>query len=256
MTDTTPATTHLTETAAPAAGALAIEELPSPNCDERPAGQKVDILLLHYTGMRSAAEALDRLCDPAAKVSAHYLVDEDGTVWRLVPEARRAWHAGVASWAGAGDINARSIGIELVNPGHEFGYRAFPEPQMAALETLAQGILGLHPIPPRRVLGHSDVAPLRKEDPGELFDWARLAKAGIGMWPGDMQIVGGMAEDIARLQADLTRYGYEVPRTGVYDPATRAAVVAFQRHFRPLLVDGVADLGTVLRLTELLDLID
>ena len=233
-----------------------LRDRPSPNHDARPSDQAVDILLLHYTGMRSAGEALERLCDPAAKVSAHYMIDEDGTVLRLVPEARRAWHAGVASWAGATDINARSIGIELVNPGHEFGYRAFPEPQMAALETLAQGILARHPIAPCRVLAHSDVAPMRKEDPGELFDWARLAKAGIGLWPGDAQIVGGMAEDIPRLQADLARYGYDVPRTGVFDPATRAAVVAFQRHFRPLLVDGVADLGTVMRLTELLDLID
>ena len=233
-----------------------MRERPSPNHDARPEGRTVDILLLHYTGMTSAAEALDRLCDPAAKVSAHYMIDEDGTVLRLVPEARRAWHAGVGSWCGATDINARSIGIELVNPGHEFGYRAFPEAQMAALETLAQGVLERHGIPPRRVLGHSDVAPLRKEDPGELFDWAQLEKAGIGVWPGDAQTVGGMAEDISRLQADLARYGYDVPRTGVLDPMTRAAVIAFQRHFRPLLVDGVADLGTVMRLNELLDLID
>src|SRR3546814_16053378 len=124
---------------------------------------------------------------------------------------------------------------------------------MVALETLAQGILARHPIPPRRVLGHSDVAPLRKADPGELFDWARLAKAGIGLWTWDAQIVGGMTEDIPPLQAPLARYGYDVPRTGVFDPATRAAVVAFQRHFRPLLVDGLAALGTVMRPTELLD---
>jgi N-acetylmuramoyl-L-alanine amidase len=235
---------------------IAIRDRPSPNHDARPDGQAVDILLLHYTGMRSAAEALDRLVDPAAKVSAHYLVEEDGTVWRLVPEARRAWHAGVGSWAGAADINARSIGIELVNPGHEFGYRPFPEAQMAALETLARGILARHPIPPRRVLGHSDVAPARKEDPGELFDWARLARAGIGLWPEIPEIKDGPAPDLARLQADLARYGYGVPQTGALDEATRAVVAAFQRHFRPARVDGVPDAGTAARLAALLTLID
>lgn len=233
-----------------------IRDRPSPNHDARPEGQAVDILLLHYTGMRSAAEALDRLGDPAAKVSAHYLIEEDGTPWRLVPEARRAWHAGVGSWAGATDINARSIGIELVNPGHEFGYRPFPEAQMAALEILAQGILARHPIPPRRVLGHSDVAPLRKEDPGELFDWARLARAGIGLWPEGPQTKDGPAPDLARLQADLSRYGYGVPQSGALDEATRAVVTAFQRHFRPVRVDGVPDAGTAARLATLLTLID
>jgi len=149
-------------------------ESPSPNFDARPDGQRgtqaIDILLLHYSGMESATAAIARLCDVTAKVSAHYCVDEDGILFRLVPEDRRAWHAGAASWAGAGDINARSIGIELVNPGHEFGYRSFPEAQMETLIELAGEILARHPIPPQRVLGHSDVAPLRKEDPGELFD--------------------------------------------------------------------------------------
>jgi N-acetylmuramoyl-L-alanine amidase len=232
-----------------------LRDRPSPNHDARPAGQAVDILLLHYTGMASAGEALERLCDPAAKVSAHYMIDEDGTIWRLVPEARRAWHAGVANWAGATDINARSIGIELVNPGHEFGYRAFPEPQMAALETLAQGILARHPIPPRRVLGHSDVAPLRKEDPGELFDWARLARAGIGLWPSEAA-ADAPAPGISRLQSGLARYGYGVPRTGVLDPETRAVLTAFQRHFRPARIDGAADPGTAAQLAALLALID
>jgi N-acetylmuramoyl-L-alanine amidase len=233
-----------------------IRERPSPNHDARPEGRDVDILLLHYTGMKSAAEALDRLCDPAAKVSAHYVVEEDGTIWRLVPEARRAWHAGVASWCGAGDINARSIGIEIVNPGHEFGYRPFPEPQMAAVEALAQGILARHPIPPRRVLGHSDVAPLRKEDPGELFDWPRLARAGIGLWPEATMGVHGTAPDIARLQADLARYGYGVPRTGTLEAETKAVITAFQRHFRPTRIDGVPDADTAARLSALLTLID
>ena len=152
---------------------MKIVERPSPNHDTR-GGQAIDILLLHYTGMPSGEEALERLCDPNAepgRVSAHYCIDEAGTTYRLVAEEERAWHAGVASWAGATNINARSIGIELVNPGHEFGYRPFPEAQMHSLMTLSQDILRRHAIPARRVLGHSDVAPLRKEDPGELFDW-------------------------------------------------------------------------------------
>src|SRR5579875_2962519 len=134
---------------------------PSPNHGPRLGESGVDMLILHYTGMRTAAEALDRLCSAEAQVSAHYLIEEDGTIWRLVPEERRAWHAGLSFWAGRRDINSASIGIELVNPGHEFGYRPFPEPQMAALEALARGILARHTIPPRHVLGHSDVAPLR-----------------------------------------------------------------------------------------------
>lgn len=233
-----------------------MRERPSPNRDERPAGRDVDILLLHYTGMRSGAEALDRMCDPAAKVSAHYLIEEDGATWRLVPEALRAWHAGVASWAGATDINARSIGIELVNPGHEFGYRPFPEAQMAALEVLARRILARHEIPPCRVLGHSDVAPMRKEDPGELFDWRRLARGGIGLWPDSPPFLDGEVVDLRQLQAGLARFGYGVPQTGVADAATRAVVTAFQRHFRPERVDGAADPGTAGRLAALLALID
>ena len=156
----------------------------SPNFDARPPGARIDMLVLHYTGMVSAEAAIERLCDPAAKVSAHYLIDEDGAVRRLVDENHRAWHAGEASWRGKSDINARSLGIELVNPGHEFGYRPFPEAQMAALEALAQDILARHTIEARNVVGHSDVAPRRKTDPGELFDWRRLAEAGIGLWPG------------------------------------------------------------------------
>lgn len=161
---------------------MGIIERPSPNYNERASGA-IDMLVLHYTGMISCEHALVRLCGPAAKVSAHYLIDEMGLVYRLVAEERRAWHAGVSSWAGARDINSRSIGIELVNPGHELGYRNFPVLQMQALAELAQEILARHPIPPHRVLGHSDVAPGRKQDPGELFDWEWLAGQGIGMWP-------------------------------------------------------------------------
>ncbi len=228
-------------------------ESPSPNFDARPDGQAVDMLLLHYTGMESAAAALARMGDETAKVSAHYCIDEDGTLIRLVPEDQRAWHAGAACWAeggaGAGDINARSIGIELVNPGHEFGYRAFPEAQMAVLIELAGGILARHPIPARRVLGHADVAPLRKEDPGELFDWARLAAAGIGLWPGAAEPRNPPEAAAARRQ--LAAFGY-----GYLDQDPAAVIRAFQRHFRPEAVTGVIDAVTAGRLEALLGLLD
>ena len=224
-----------------------IRERPSPNFDARPPGQAVDILLLHYTGMQTAEAALARLCDPAAKVSAHYCIEEDGTISRLVEEGARAWHAGVALWAGASDINARSIGIELVNPGHEFGYRAFPEAQIGALIDLASEILARHPVPPARVLGHADVAPLRKEDPGELFPWARLAEAGIGLWPREAApaAVPARAEAMRRLAA----FGY-----GYLDEDFAAVVRAFQRHFRPEAVTGTLDEETAGRLEALLAL--
>jgi N-acetylmuramoyl-L-alanine amidase len=198
-------------------------ERPSPNHDSRDVEGRgnagIDMLVLHYTGMTSAAAALERLCDPAAKVSAHYTIDEDGTVYAHVPEARRAWHAGVSFWAGTTNVNACSIGIELVNPGHEFGYRDFAEDQIASLITLCHGILLRHPIPSCRVLGHSDVAPARKEDPGELFPWARLAKAGIGLWPD------AVTSDLGAHA--LARYGYDP------NVSQGKAIMAFQRHFRP-----------------------
>ena len=236
-------------------------EHPSPNHGPRPAGRPIDILLLHYTGMTSCAEALARLCDRATKVSAHYLVDEDGTCYRLVPEERRAWHAGESSWAGARDINSCSIGVELANPGHEFGYRPFPAAQMAALETLAKAILARRPIPPHRVLGHADVAPLRKQDPGELFDWARLARAGVGLWPAPgfkpdadgPTLAAGMAGPAVRdLHRALRKFGYGVEATGDYDALTAAVVAAFQRHFRPGRIDGIADAETQSLLRHLL----
>ena len=219
-------------------------ERPSPNQDER-GGAAVDMLVLHYTGMTSGAAALARLCDPAARVSAHYTIDEDGTVYAMVPETRRAWHAGISHWAGARDINARSIGIELVNPGHEFAYRAFAEAQIAALIPLCQDIVKRHAIPSWRVLGHSDVAPARKEDPGELFPWKRLADAGIGLWPAPGTDPG--AEAVAAL---LTRYGYDP------EAPPEKIVTAFQRHFRPSRVDGMADAETRAMLSGLLALYD
>lgn len=223
---------------------------PSPNCDPRPPGVPVDMVVLHYTGMQSAAAALDRLCDPAAKVSTHWLIDEDGTTFALVPEVNRAWHAGVAMWRRSSDINARSVGVELVNPGHEWGYRPFPEAQMAALERLLGGIVSRHPIPRERILGHSDVAPLRKTDPGELFDWARLARGGWGLWPradyksspnAPALAPGLSGPAVLGLQIALDAIGYQVEGTGLYDPPTEAVVTAFQRHFRPGRVDGVSD---------------
>ena len=199
------------------------------------------MLVLHYTGMESATRALQRMGDAASKVSAHYMIDEDGAVTRLVDEGARAWHAGVACWRGMRDVNGRSIGIELVNPGDEFGYRPYPEAQMAALENLARDILSRQPIEARNVVGHSDVAPGRKTDPGELFDWRRLAAAGIGLWPG----APADGADAAGTGPMLAEYGYE---TG--DLAT--AIRAFQRHFRPARIDGAADAETAGLLQALL----
>jgi len=225
--------------------ALKIVECPSPNHDERPGA--VDMLVMHYTGMKTADEALARLTDPAAKVSAHYTVGRDGRVFRHVAEDRRAWHAGVSYWAGERNVNARSIGIEIVNPGHEFGYIPFTDEQIGAVIDLSRGILSRHAIPAARVVGHSDVAPARKEDPGELFPWKHLADYGIGVWPTPSpKKVGGDA-DIA---PDLKRYGYGVAPD--MDVPTEKVVTAFQRHFRPSCIDGVADAETRAILAALL----
>jgi N-acetylmuramoyl-L-alanine amidase len=208
-----------------------IVDRPSPNFDSR-GGAPVDILVLHYTGMKTAEEALARLCDPAAKVSAHYTIDRDGTIYAHVPESERAWHAGVSYWAGERNVNARSIGIEIVNPGHEFGYIPFADAQIDTFIELARGILKRHSITPSRVVGHSDVAPARKTDPGELFPWQRLANDGIGIWPKPAKASGNFATDLAR-------YGYGMPPT--VDVAEKDVITAFQRHFRPSCIDGMAD---------------
>ena len=221
-----------------------IIEAPSPNFDGRPDTVPIDMLVMHYTGMETAAAALARLCDPQSKVSAHYLVDEDGAVYRLVQEHLRAWHAGVSTWRGWTDINARSIGVELVNPGHEFGYRPFPEAQMAATVELSREIVARHGIPACNVVAHSDVAPRRKMDPGELFDWARLAAAGVGLWPEESDICIRDADVIADM---LARVGYDMS-----DPV--AALKAFQRHFRPERVTGRIDFGTARRLAGLVEI--
>lgn len=225
----------------------------SPNFDERNCRRPVDMVVLHYTGMPTAAAALQRLSDPDAKVSSHYMIDEDGTVYRLVPEEKRAWHAGVAFWRGVRDVNARSIGIELVNPGHEFGYREFPTVQIDALIELLRDIAGRYEVMPGNYVGHSDIAPMRKEDPGELFPWRRLHAAGFGRWwAADFKVspnapslrAGERGGAVLELQVALDKIGYAIEGSGIYDPHTEAAVRAFQRHWRQDQVDGISDAET------------
>ncbi|MGD9866522.1 MAG: N-acetylmuramoyl-L-alanine amidase [Hyphomicrobiales bacterium] len=239
---------------------LARSFIRSPNFGDRRDGRRPDILLLHYTGMESADAALDWLVNPQSSVSCHYLVDEAGVITQMVAEDKRAWHAGASCWAGETDINSSSIGIEIHNPGHDFEYPPFPEAQMQAVEALCLDILGRHDIPARRVLAHSDVAPERKIDPGEKFDWKRLAEAGAGLWvppgpPGSGEGLGPGSGGgaVKALQEKLRAYGYEVEATGEYDDRTYVTVAAFQRHFRPDRIDGIADLSTVATLDKLLD---
>lgn len=200
-------------------------DAPSPNFDDR--GRPVDMIILHYTGMRSGAEALERLRDPAAKVSAHYMVEENGDIYRLVDEAKRAWHAGVSSWKGEGDVNARSVGVEIVNPGHEFGYCDFPDAQIDALVALLKDIRTRFNVEPSFVLGHSDVAPRRKEDPGEKFPWDRLAAEGLAVAKPPVES-GGDYVPYEEALAALGAIGYDAPAG---DHA--AALLAFQRRFCP-----------------------
>jgi N-acetylmuramoyl-L-alanine amidase len=232
---------------------LRILDLPSPNCDSRPANTPVDLLILHYTGMKTAQAAIDRLRDPAARVSAHYLVDEDGSILRLVNEDKRAWHAGASYWRGHTELNDRSVGIEMVNPGHEWGYRDFPILQLAGVCDLCLSILSRHPIPARNIVGHSDVAPDRKEDPGEKFEWQALAENGVGLWPADVPDFGttGAVRDAADLRSvrnALAEIGYSVAPEGPLDPTLAAVLRAFQRHWRPEAITGQADAGTLARL--------
>jgi N-acetylmuramoyl-L-alanine amidase len=235
---------------------LDVIKAPSPNFDARTSPP--DILVMHYTGMPSGPAALERLRDPASKVSSHYMVEEDGRIFHLVPEERRAWHAGVSFWRGARDVNSRSIGIEIVNPGSEFGYRPFPDAQIRAVIKLTEAIRSRWTIPNGSIVGHSDVAPARKDDPGELFPWKRLAEAGHGLWveppsaPGAPIGAGETGAAVFALQAGLSRLGYDCPPSGVYDPDTTAIVTAFQRHWRPERVDGYADGDTRARLIALL----
>lgn len=237
---------------------LAKHWVPSPN--HGPRVVPPDMILLHYTGMTTGAEALARLCDPTAEVSAHYLIEEDGCLLSLVPEARRAWHAGVSYWAGERDINGRSIGIEIVNPGHEFGYQPFPEVQIATVIALIGDIRERWQIEDSRILGHSDVAPARKTDPGEWFPWSQLAQAGHGLWvepdpaPGEPLTLGAEGIGVLALQAGLSRLGFDLARTGAFDQHTALVVQAFQRHWVQRRFDGVADGDTRARLMALLRL--
>ncbi|MGZ8407129.1 MAG: peptidoglycan recognition protein family protein [Caulobacteraceae bacterium] len=233
-------------------------DAPTPNFDAR--RSPPDMIILHYTGMQTGEAALARLRDPEARVSAHYVVEEDGRIFRLAPEERRCWHAGKSWWQGETDCNGASIGVEIVNPGHEFGYRAFPEAQIAAVIALVADIRARWEVPNALIIGHSDVAPDRTEDPGELFPWKRLAEEGHGLWfeaepaPGPALTVGDEGIGVFLLQAGLHRLGYEPKPSGTYDEETATVVRAFQRHWRQERVDGVADGETRARLMGLLQL--
>lgn len=229
----------------------------SPNFGKRRDGLSANALILHYTGMASGTAAEDWLCDPRSEVSSHYLVHEDGRIVQMVGESDRAWHAGRGSWKGVSDVNSFSIGIEIVNPGHNLGYPDFPDVQMDAVTRLCRDIVGRYRIVPERVLAHSDVAPRRKIDPGEKFPWARLAAHGVGHFVAPHPIDHEARDDGARLrqgdrgaaveelQSMLSSYGYEAGISGVYDGQTIGVVEAFQRHFRPRCVDGIADRSTI-----------
>lgn len=210
---------------------LVDREMPSPNWNER--RLPVSMLVLHYTGMQTAEEALARLCAPEAEVSAHYCIDEDGAVTRLVDEDKRAWHAGRSYWRGITDVNSASIGIELVNPGHEFGYRPFTDAQMEALIPLVADIKARHDIPRANIVGHSDVAPARKLDPGELFDWETLAECHLVIETPKISL-GTPFENEGAFMLALERWGYDISEP-------EAAVAAFQRRWRPRRIDGEFD---------------
>ena len=232
---------------------------PSPNHGERAGGRKPDMIILHYTGMGTANGALSWLCREESQVSSHYFVHEDGRVVQLVPEERRAWHAGKSSWAGETDINSCSIGIEIANPGHPGGLPDFPDKQIEAVAELCRDCGARWKIPPERVLGHSDVAPIRKVDPGENFPWEKLHVGGVGHWIDPTPISGGRffqfgesGQPIEALQSMLSLYGYNIEITGIFCERTKGVVEAFQRHFRPQLVDGIADFSTIDTLHRLL----
>lgn len=242
---------------------LRIADRPSPNFDMRT--RPIDLVVLHYTGMQDCETALARLTDPAplagrypgpwqpestppdaplGRVSTHYVVAEDGAVYRLVAEEQRAWHAGASSWEGEGDVNARAIGVEIVNGGHDFGLPDFPDAQIEAVIALVGDILARRKLAPARVVGHSDIAPDRKLDPGEKFPWRRLAEAGVSVWPASR---AGRADSdsVVRMQERLAKIGYGVAASGVVDAPTKAALMAFQRRFRPAQIDGAPDPETL-----------
>jgi N-acetylmuramoyl-L-alanine amidase len=231
----------------------------SPNFGPRRDGVRPEIIILHYTGMETDDAAEAWLCDPVSEVSSHYLVHENGRVTQMVRESDRAWHAGKSSWRGRTDINSLSIGIEIVNPGHAFGYRDFPAAQIEAVIALCRGIAERHGVYPHNILAHSDVAPGRKVDPGEKFPWKALAAAGVGhyvepspMGHGRFLSSGDRGRFVEALQAMLALYGYGVDITGIFDLQTKIVVEAFQRHFRTEQIDGTADRSTIETLHRLL----
>ena len=232
---------------------------PSPNAGERRKGCRPRLILLHYTGMPSAAKAIRWLAHPKSKVSCHYVIDDTGEITQMVPEGKRAWHAGVSHWAGETDINSASIGIEIQNPGHEHGYPDFPAEQMQAVAALCRDIAQRRVIPPEGILAHSDVAPGRKIDPGEKLDWAWLAQNGAGHWvePSEADLGGRSyavneeGADIAEAQELLRRYGYNIEVNGRLDQWTIIVLRAFQLHFRPARADGKLDRATLDTLARL-----
>jgi N-acetylmuramoyl-L-alanine amidase len=242
----------------------AAKVFPSPNHGARLTadggeGRMPDMIILHYTGMPDAGQALQWLCNPASSVSSHYFVFENGHTLQLVPEARRAWHAGVSHWHGDDDINSASIGVEIANPGHPGDLPDYPDVQIAAVIALCQDICRRWSIPPERVLAHSDVAPGRKIDPGEHFPWRRLAEAGVGAFVTPAPIRGGRffakgdaGQPVEALQAMFAMFGYGVPVSGAFCDRTEAVVAAFQRHWRQERVDGVADASTITTLRDLI----
>ena len=232
--------------------------VPSPNHGERAGGLAPDMIILHYTGMPTAEGALDWLCREESQVSCHYLVYEDGRVDQLVPERRRAWHAGKSIWQGEGDINSRSIGIEIANPGHP-SLPDFPKAQIDSVVELCRDCGERWSIAPEKVLAHSDVAPIRKVDPGENFPWKTLFDGGVGHWVAPAPIGGGrffqrgdQGQPVEAIQSMLGLYGYGIELTGNFCEKTEGAVAAFQRHFRQAQVDGIADISTLDTLHRLL----
>ena len=231
----------------------------SPNFGSRAAGKSISILLLHYTGMSDAQKSCDWLCNEASEVSCHYLVDEQGDIIQMVGEDKRAWHAGLSSWGDEEDINSVSIGIEIQNQGHNLGYTDFPETQMQSVADLAHDIATRHRINPKCILAHSDVAPGRKIDPGEKFDWKFLHGKGVGHWVNPEPLSGGSflqlgdsGDPVAALQGMLKLYGYGLEVDGIFGQRTKVVVEAFQRHFRQTRVDGITDQSTVITLHRLL----
>ena len=219
---------------------------PSPSHNERAPGKTPRYVILHYTGMPEGEGARERLCDPAAEVSAHYLIERNGQIWQLVPEERRAWHAGIASWQGEQDMNSLSIGVELANRGHRHGYQPYPTEQIDACIALLHEICARHPgIAPQNLLAPSDIAPQRKEDPGELFPWQILAAQGLGLWPDTLSPAPSEPMAYTEARALLRRIGYDCPAEGEYDPGLRRILLAFQRHWLPAHLSGLADARTV-----------